>query len=123
MTDHTPTPTRVLLPDGPVLTVDGGYVDESDDLHTVTGRRVDQALVDEVVADVHEQLAADPGRFSGRSGRPSLSGRVGAHSPQVAFRVPQELVAELDELTTRAGVSRSALAREALAEYVAAHRP
>lgn len=119
---RTPRTFTVQMPDGPVEAVDGGYFDESDGLRTVTGALIDQALVDEVVADIHEQMATDPARFTG-GGRPSLSGKPGTRSPQVAFRVPDGLAAQLDELTQRLGVSRSVVAREALAEYVAAHRP
>jgi len=55
-------------------------------------------------------------------GRPSLSA-PGTHSPHVSFRVPTELAEQLDEQSAVEGVSRSTLARRALAAYLTAtHR-
>lgn len=102
--------TRVLLPDGPV---DADY----DDTETPTA--YDEALADELLEaahryqDQHAELAP---------GRPSLSA-PGTHSPHVSFRVPADLAERLDEQSEAEGVSRSTLARRALAAYLAAtHR-
>jgi hypothetical protein len=54
-------------------------------------------------------------------GRPSLSA-PGTHSPHVSFRVPTELAEQLDEQSAVEGVSRSTLARRALAAYLTATR-
>lgn len=54
-------------------------------------------------------------------GRPSLTS-PGTHSPHVSFRVPTEMAERLDEQSATEGVSRSALARRALAAYLAATR-
>lgn len=78
----------------------------------------DESLADELLEaahryqDEHSELAP---------GRPSLSA-PGTHSPHVSFRVPAELAQALDEQSAAEGVSRSVVARHALAEYLAAHR-
>ena len=52
-----------------------------------------------------------------RRGRPSLTGR-GRHSPQVSFRVPEDLARRATELAEQQGKSLSELGREALERYV-----
>ena len=100
---------RVLLPDG---AVDADF----DDAEAAVA--FDETLADELLAaarryqDEHRELAP---------GRPSLSAR-GAQSPHVSFRVPAELAERLDEQSAAEGVSRSVLARRALAAYLAAKR-
>lgn len=101
--------TQVLLPDGAT------YADYDDSEAPVA---YDETLADELLQaarryqDEHAELAP---------GRPSLSGQ-GTHSPHVSFRVPAELVERLDEQSKAEGVSRSTLARRALAMYLAAAR-
>ncbi|MGH3503658.1 MAG: ribbon-helix-helix protein, CopG family [Nocardioidaceae bacterium] len=101
--------THVLLPDGPV---DACYDD------TQTTAKVDDTLADELLdaarryQDEHPELAP---------GRPSLSAH-GTHSPHVSFRVPAGLAEQLDEQSAAEGVTRSTLARRALAAYLAATR-
>ena len=114
--------TRILLPDGPV---EADYDDDEEpvdlDAEVVLlpdGTRLTQSVADAIVADVHRQMDEHPERFAGR---PSLTG-PGKHSPQVAFRVPADLAEQVDEQAEREGMSRSALARKALADYIAAHR-
>lgn len=108
-TTHKGT-TRVLLPTGAAET-------DYDDSEAPVD--YDETLADELLRaahryqDEHAELAP---------GRPSLSGR-GTHSPHVSFRVPVELAEQLDEQSAAEGVSRSTLARRALAAYLdAVHR-
>lgn len=109
MTSTGKKTSRVLLPDGAVDV-------EYDDAEAPVA--YDETLADELLEaahhyqDEHDELAP---------GRPSLSAR-GTHSPHVSFRVPAELATELDEQSATEGVSRSALARRALAAYLAATR-
>lgn len=100
---------RVRLPDG---AVDADFDD------TDAAVELDEAIADELLdaarryQDEHRELAP---------GRPSLSAQ-GAQSPHVSFRVPVELAERLDEQSAAEGVSRSVLARRALASYLAARR-
>jgi hypothetical protein len=101
---------RVLLPTG---TTDADYDD------TETPATYDETLADELLEAAHryqeEHAELAPGR-------PSLSAQ-GTHSPHVSFRVPMELAEQLDERSAAEGVSRSTLARRALAAYLeATHR-
>lgn len=101
--------TRVQLPDCAV------EVDYDDTEAPVTD---DETFADELLdaahryQDQHSELAP---------GRPSLSA-PGTHSPHVSFRVPVELAERLDEQSAVEGVSRSTLARRALAAYLTANR-
>lgn len=109
---------HLSLPDGRTVAAEFDHepVDlEAEVVLDSAGRRVDAAYVEQAVADVHAYLDAHPELRS--AGRPSLS-VPGQHSPHVAFRVPVELAEQLDALSAQRGLSRSALAREALAEYL-----
>ena len=55
--------------------------------------------------------------MSTHPGRPSLTGGR-AHSPQVTFRLPEQLRREAVDAAEREGVTVSALAREALEQYL-----
>jgi len=109
MTTKRKGTTRVQLPDG---AVDATYDDAEKPV------AYDKRLADELLQaaqqyqDQHPDLAP---------GRPSLSG-PGRHSPHVSFRVPTEMAAQLDEQSAAEGVSRSTLARRALAAYLATRR-
>ncbi len=52
-----------------------------------------------------------------RPGRPSLSGGR-THSPQVTFRIPDQLHRQAVDAAEREGKTVSALAREALEQYL-----
>jgi len=78
-----------------------------EDVRDAKGTRIDDDYVRRAVEHVHKQL-----------GRPSLSG-PGEHSPRVAFRVPAELREAAERRAAREGKSVSALAREALEQYLA----
>lgn len=101
--------TRLLLPTG---AVNADYDDAEPSV------AYDEKLAEELLdaahryQDEHAELAP---------GRPSLSVR-GSHSPHVSFRVPAELAEQLDEESAAEGVSRSTLARRALAAYLTAAR-
>lgn len=109
MTTHSGT-ARVQLPDGPV---DADYDD------TEPAANYDPTLVEELLTaahryqDSHDELAP---------GRPSLSAS-GKQSPHISFRVPAELAEQLDQQSESEGVSRSTLARRALAAYLNATEP
>lgn len=101
--------TRVLLPDGAV---------EADYDDTEAPVAYDETLADELLEAAHRYQDERPELAPGR---PSLSAQ-GTHSPHVSFRVPVELAERLDEQSAAEGVSRSTLARRALAAYLAATR-
>lgn len=77
------------------------------------GERVTEASTEE-----YTTARAEAAR---KGGRPSLGGRPGS-SPPVAFRIPDELREEALAIAQREGRSISAIAREQLERYVAAHR-
>lgn len=86
----------------------------------------DVDLDEEVVLDSHgdritEARAEEMGDEALRRarGRPSLSG-AGQHSPQVSFRIPEQLAEEAVERAQREGKSLSRLGREALEQYLRA---
>lgn len=100
---------QVLLPDGPL---DVEY-DDSEVSVAYPDHLADELLdAAHRYQDEHAELAP---------GRRSLTA-PGTHSPHVSFRVPAELARRLDEQSTAEGVSRSALARRALAEYLTRKR-
>lgn len=76
---------------------------------------------EELTDDRAEQVAADSlaeVRLRNlRPGRKSLSGGD-EHSPTLQFRVPRDLVDELDERAETEGTTRSTLARKALEQYL-----
>lgn len=76
------------------------------------GRRVDQAYVDEALAEVEEDVRR-------RAGRPSLTG-TSEHSPHVTFRVTPEMKARAEAAAVEQGITVSALARLALERYLSA---
>jgi hypothetical protein len=76
------------------------------------GRRVDQAYVDEALAEVEEDVRR-------RAGRPSLSG-TSERSPHVTFRVTPEMKARAEAAAREQGISVSALARLAFESYLTA---
>jgi len=86
---------------------------EQEDLRDSRGRRITQDYVDAAVADVHEKVAR---------GRPSLSA-AGHRSPQVTFRLPSELRDRAEAQARQEGTKVSDVARRALEEYLARHRP
>jgi hypothetical protein len=85
----------------------------NEDIRDSRGRRITEDYVDAAVADVHQKL--------GR-GRPSLSS-AGHRSPQVTFRLPSELRARAEAQAREEGTKVSDVARRALEEYLARHRP
>jgi hypothetical protein len=82
------------------------------------GTVLDDQTVDRIVAEVDDAVLAGRGTVTfPRRGRPSLTGRA-ASSPHVGFRVSPELRDEAEAIARARGVTVSALAREALEEYV-----
>ena len=84
---------------------------------------IDLGLTDEEVDRIVEETvqAALDGKgtwYFPQRGRPSLTGKR-EPSPHVGFRVSPELRQRADALAHARGVSLSALARQALEEYVA----
>jgi len=75
------------------------------------GRRVDAEYVQAAVRNVQEHL-------DDKGGRPSLSGAA-AKSPQITFRVREEIKAAVEARAIREGTTVSALARDALERYIA----
>jgi predicted DNA-binding protein len=82
------------------------------------GTLLDDETVDHIIDEVEDAVLAGRGVTSfPRKGRPSLTGRA-AVSPHVGFRVSPELRDEAEAIARARGVTVSALAREALEEYV-----
>jgi len=82
------------------------------------GTVLDDDTVDRIVAEVDEAVLSGRGTVTfPRKGRPSLTGRAAA-SPHVGFRVTPELRDEAEAMAKARGLTVSALAREALEEYV-----
>ena len=98
------TRTNALMIVGPDVDLEREVILDS------RGRRVDQAYVDQALAEVE----ADIDR---RAGRPSLTGEA-AHSPHVSFRITPELKARAEQAAKDQGTSVSQLARHALEEYL-----
>ncbi len=91
-------------------TIEPGFVDlDTEVVVDAHGKRIDQAYVDRVVAELTARRE--------RPGRPSLSGR-GGDSAHLSVRVSDDLARSLDQLSAARGVSRSRLVRDVLAEYV-----
>ncbi len=82
---------------------------ERDDVRDSRGRRITEAYAERAAQ-------YDPTRV--RRGRRSLSGGR-AHSPQVSFRVSQELEIEVRRVAAQKGKTVSEVAREALERYLA----
>lgn len=79
---------------------------------------IDDATADQIVSEVESAVLAGRGTVTyPRKGRPSLTGDS-VSSPSVGFRVTPELRAQAESVAKRKGMSISALAREALEEYV-----
>ncbi len=82
------------------------------------GNRVTPEYVEKALADVlDENSPVLPTDVITYPGRPSLTGGRG-HSPQVTFRLPEQLHREAVDAAEREGVTVSALAREALERYL-----
>jgi predicted HicB family RNase H-like nuclease len=80
---------------------------EREDVRDIKGARIDEQYVREAVENVHRQIA----------GRPSLTA-PGKHSPQIAVRLPEALHAAIEARARREGKSVSAIAREAIEQYL-----
>lgn len=101
---------KVRLPDGSTVDADdAGYVDlDAAEVFDERGERVTEDRVGREVERIE----------SGR-GRPSLTGR-GDVSPHVSFRLPADLRALAEQRARAEGKSLSALAREALENWLRA---
>ncbi|MEX2372914.1 MAG: ribbon-helix-helix protein, CopG family [Dehalococcoidia bacterium] len=94
----------------PYRFAEGPDVDlEQEDVRDINGNRITEDYVREAVENVHRHVSA---------GRPSLTG-PGEHSPHVSFRLPAELREAAKRRAQREGKSVSAVARDALREYLA----
>ena len=80
---------------------------ESEDVRLRSGKRLTTKLVAEIVEEVRRA-----------GGRPSLSGDA-VRSPQIAFRVPQEVRQRAAQVAAAEGKTVSQLAREALESRLA----
>ncbi len=92
------------------------YIDVTkEEIYDSKGNRIDEAYIEEALADLN-----DVKPLAVRRGRPSLS-EASARSakPQVSFRVPDKMADEVRRIADKRGVMVSALARDALAAYVA----
>ncbi|MGH3685450.1 MAG: hypothetical protein ACRDRE_21870 [Pseudonocardiaceae bacterium] len=89
---------------------------DCEDLRDRHGNRVTREYVERALTDIVDEntLVASS---EVRPGRPSLSGGR-THSPQVTFRVPDQLHRQAVDAAEREGKTVSALAREALEQYL-----
>lgn len=89
---------------------DGPDVDlDAEELFDGKGRRVTAGQAEAAAIEAVEMA---------RRGRPPLSRSKSAKSPQVSFRVPDQMAEDVRQLAEKRGVTVSAFAREALAAYV-----
>ncbi|MGH3693507.1 MAG: hypothetical protein ACRDRX_05835 [Pseudonocardiaceae bacterium] len=89
---------------------------EHENLRDRHGNRVTPEYVQRALADIlDETIPVVPSDI--RPGRPSLSGGS-THSPQVTFRMPDQLHKQAVNAAEREGKTVSALAREALEQYL-----
>lgn len=89
---------------------------DREDLRDRHGNRVTPEYVQRALADIlDENIPVAPSEV--RPGRPSLSGGH-THSPQVTFRMPDQLHRQAVDAAEREGKTVSALAREALEQYL-----
>ena len=80
--------------------------------------KMDDATAAKLIAEVERAVDEGRGKVAyPRKGRPSLTGKPSA-SPSVGFRITPSLRAQAERLAKRRGTSVSALAREALEEYI-----
>lgn len=86
---------------------------ETEDIRDGNGERIDDAYVEQVIQRVGAQIA------SREAGRPSLSAD-GEVSPQVSFRMPRTMRAKAKQRADAEGKTISALARDALEQYLQA---
>ncbi|MGH3901519.1 MAG: hypothetical protein ACRDTA_25355 [Pseudonocardiaceae bacterium] len=89
---------------------------DREDLRDRHGNRVTREYVQRALADIlNENIQVAPSEV--RPGRPTLSGGR-THSPQVTFRIPDQLHRQAVDAAEREGKTVSALAREALEQYL-----
>ena len=96
------------------VTAQSELVDEDADLDTEYHTWPDGQRMTEANTAKYSEHRKNPG------GRPSLGG--GGTSPSVAFRLTPQLRADAEEVAKREGRRVSAIARQALEEYVQNHR-
>jgi|BarGraNGADG00212_1021973.scaffolds.fasta_scaffold70676_1 hypothetical protein len=82
---------------------------------TRSGRRLTGPDIDRLTTTVENGL--DLSSWKPRRGRPPLSATVGAHSPRIAVRVPEDLHRRAVERATREGRSISEVVRDLLEDY------
>ncbi|HEX5349143.1 MAG TPA: hypothetical protein VFW64_18870 [Pseudonocardiaceae bacterium] len=89
---------------------------DREDLRDRHGNRVTREYIERALVDIlDENTPVAPSKV--RPGRPSLSGGR-THSPQVTFRIPDQLHRQAVDAAEREGKTVSALAREALEHYL-----
>lgn len=102
----------------------GDRVVEVDSVEDVDLDREQVSVNGERLTEAGAAALAERIRGAGR-GRPSIDQAAagkGHRSPQVGFRVSQELKADLAQLAERDGVAESEVLRRALEEYVSRHK-
>ena len=85
---------------------------------TRSGRTISEADAERMAAEFEqEDLDFADAEYPRRRGRPSLTGRA-ERSPQITFRLDDDMLQRASQLAHRDGVSLSALARQALDAYL-----
>lgn len=80
-----------------------------------SGRVLSEADIDALAAKAERGF--DLSDWRPRRGRPSLSASVGAHSPRIAVRVPEDLHHRATERAAKEGRSISEVVRDLLEDY------
>lgn len=89
---------------------------EREDVRDRHGNRITNEYLERALADIlDEDTPVEPSEV--RRGRPSLS-QGSTHSPQVTFRLPDQLHRQAVDAAEREGKTVSALARKALEQYL-----
>lgn len=88
---------------------------------TPSGRTISEADAERMAAEFEQaDLDFTHAVYPRRRGRPSLTGRA-ERSPQITFRLDDDMLQRASHVAYRDGVSLSALARQALDEYLSSH--
>ena len=92
-------------------------------MRTRSGVVLDDAKIDELVRQFEDESTEwgeplPPEEWPMRRGRPSLTGEL-QHSPRITFRLDPEVRKKAVERAEREGKTVSALASEALVQYLA----
>lgn len=88
---------------------------------TRSGRAITEADAERMAAEFEQaDLDFTDAVYPRPRGRPSLTGRA-ERSPQITFRLDDDMLQRASDVAHRDGLSLSALARQALDDYLSSH--